>query len=94
MKVRCNNCNRIYYVEEGTSFCENCGERLEHLSIPGVKQDCPIAGQEVKLINGLPTCDHFRLVNSMGHRCTQQNPPGSCALCGQKIYDPRVGIAS
>ncbi len=94
MKLKCKNCEQIYYSDRRFSRCEECGGEIETVPIPGSKEECPVSSEEVKLINGLPSCGNFRLVNSMGHRCTKGQTPGDCKLCEQSAYDPRVAVVN
>lgn len=91
MKFKCSECGRIYYADQHLSKCEICGESLESISIASEKAECTVGQSIVRLIRGIPNCDHFKLVNAMGNRCMKEGTPQRCKAAKLPQYSPRVG---
>lgn len=92
MKLKCTNCRRVFYTDQTLSKCRVCGEKLEDISTPTEEITCQAAGEKTKVINGIPGCVHFQLVNAMGHRCMRRENPGKCTVASLPRYNPRVGV--
>lgn len=93
MKFRCPECGEIIYSREEIASCPGCDSRLEDRT-PGAKEvECPVSGSSVRQVNGIPDCNHFKLTNSVGSRCTFGELPSECRACGLPFYNPRVGTS-
>ena len=94
MKFQCPECGEIIYSREELASCPGCSSCLEDRTPKADKVECPVSGGSVRQVNGIPDCDHFKLTNSVGSRCTFGELPASCQSCGLPFYNPRVGLSA
>jgi len=92
MKFRCPECGEIIYSREEIASCPGCDSRLEDMTPDAKVVECPVSGSSVRQVNGIPDCNHFKLTNSVGSRCTFGELPSECRSCGLPFYNPRVGV--
>lgn len=92
MKLKCTSCGRIFYTDQIHGECGICGEKLEDITSPAEEIPCQASSQVTRVINGIPGCDHYKLVNAMGHRCMRRKNPGKCTVASLPVYNPRVGV--
>ncbi len=92
MKFRCSECGRIYYADQNLSKCEICGKSLKSIPIACEEAECKISQSKVRLIRGIPNCEHFKLVNTIGSRCMKEDTPQRCEAAKLPQYNPRVGV--
>ncbi len=94
MKFKCPECGEIVYGREKLATCPGCGSHLEERPLEAAEINCPVSGESVRQVNGIPDCDSFELTNSVGSRCTFGEFPARCQSCGLPFYNPRVGLSS
>ncbi len=94
MKFRCPECGELVYSKRELTNCPSCDSGMDDVTPKAEKVDCPVSGKSVRVVNGIPACDHFKLTNSVGSRCTHGELPASCESCGLPFYNPRVGVTS
>lgn len=92
MKFRCDGCGAIFYSDEPLRLCDFCGGRVREAAPARERIHCVGLGTEVKLICGIPTCEHFVLNNAPGNRCLYFALPRRCAIARLPEYQPRTGI--
>jgi len=90
MKFRCVECERTYYGENQPASCPYCSGELENISGLGRKVNCEKSGTETWLIDGIPACDNYRMVNAQGARCLHGEEPGSCPYASLPDCEPRA----
>jgi len=93
MKYQCSECGEIFYKDVKLVRCPSCNSWLEEIPVNSKEVQCPASGENTKLVNGIPSCDHFKLTNSVGSRCTFGELPSRCESCGLPFYNPRVGVS-
>ena len=94
MKFKCPECGEIIYSREELKSCPGCSSQLEDRTPKANMVDCPVSGNPVRQVNGIPDCDDFELTNSVGSRCTFGELPAGCQSCGLPFYNPRVGLSA
>ncbi|MFP4135797.1 MAG: hypothetical protein ACLFN7_05755 [Candidatus Acetothermia bacterium] len=92
MKYKCPDCGEVFYRDVKLVRCPSCNSWLEDKSVQGNKISCPVSGENVKVVNGIPSCEDFKLTNSVGSRCAFGELPSRCESCGLPFYSPRVGV--
>lgn len=93
MKYQCPECGEIFYKDVKLVRCPNCNSWLKETPVNSREVQCPVSGENTNLVNGIPSCKHFKLTNSVGSRCTFGELPSRCESCGLPFYNPRVGVS-
>ena len=94
MKFRCPECGDIVYSRRELTTCPSCKSSMDEVTREADNVKCPVSGETTRVINGVPACNHFKLTNSVGSRCTHGKLPTGCQSCGLPFYNPRVGLGS
>jgi len=98
-KLRCIACNAIFYSTispevEREKRCSSCGGKLVDATALKAARGayCQIRGQKVRVLNGMPICEHYVLTNAMGSRCLSEEYPQGCLIDSLPAYHPRLGV--
>ena len=94
MKFKCTNCGNIFYSERPLKKCDSCNGELKQVGGKGETIYCKKSNGETSLINGMPSCDYYKMENAQGQRCQFSENPSSCKYSKLSDYTPRVGIVS